>query len=208
MLSRKQLGQRCLAVMALLIALPGGLALAQTAGTAYVRVLLPPGAENATVTFGTQVTKEQTGRDRWFVTPTLEPGKKYYYEVSATWSADGKEVNRKQKVYVTPGQTAMIDFNKGDAETKKDDTKKDDTKKDDTKKDDTNKDDTKKDDTKKDDTKKDDTKKDDTKKQQTGEPVLSIRAFLFINSPDMTAAPAGRATPLWIRSQPYIQVQA
>jgi uncharacterized protein (TIGR03000 family) len=144
-----------------------GLAFAQPPqpGKAFVRVLLPPGADTATVSFGMQVTKEQTGRDRLFETPVLEPGKKYFYEVSAAWKTpDGKEMNRKQKVYVNPGATALVDFNKPDkgemktstetriprtetdtrstetksTETKTEDTKTEDTKKPDTKKRDTN----------------------------------------------------------------------
>jgi uncharacterized protein (TIGR03000 family) len=142
-----------------------GLAFAQPpkqSGKAFVRVLLPPGADNATVSFGMQVTKEQTGRDRLFETPALEPGKKYYYEVSAAWKTpDGKEMTRKQKVYVNPGATALVDFNKPDkgemkkstetrteTETKSTDTKTEDTKTEDTKKPDTKSTDTKKRDTK------------------------------------------------------------
>jgi uncharacterized protein (TIGR03000 family) len=136
-----------------------GLAFAQPplSGKAYVRVLLPPGADTATVSFGMQVTKEQTGRDRLFETPVLEPGKKYYYEVSATWKTpDGMEMARKQKVYVNPGATALVDFNKPDkGEMKKSTSSRTET--------DTRSTDTKTEDTKTEDTKKPDTKKRDTK---------------------------------------------
>jgi uncharacterized protein (TIGR03000 family) len=165
--------QRCgwtlLAGLVTFAGLPAGNALAQTPGTAFVRVLLPPGADNATVMFGAQVTKEQTGRDRWYVTPQLEPGKKFYYDVTVTWMADNKEMKQTRKVYVNPGKTAEVDF------TKEDGAKKDDPAKDDTKKNDAIRDDNK--------------KTDDQKKQQTFVSNLTALACCFSGS---------SINPLWV----------
>jgi uncharacterized protein (TIGR03000 family) len=118
MLQLKRSGLLALALT--LAALPLGLAIAQSPEVAYIRVLLPPDGDKATVAFGDKVTKEQTGRDRLYVTPPLPAGGKYYYDLVATWTgADGKEVKRTRRVDVTRGQTAVVDLSEPDKEPEK-----------------------------------------------------------------------------------------
>jgi uncharacterized protein (TIGR03000 family) len=74
---------------------------------AWVRVTVPN--ENARVWFNDQPT-QQTGMDRLYVSPPLQPGSPYYYTVKATWMADGREVNQERKVEVKPGQETTVNF--------------------------------------------------------------------------------------------------
>jgi uncharacterized protein (TIGR03000 family) len=75
--------------------------------TAAVEVRIPASAHlwfNGTET-------SQTGSQRLFTTPALEPGKTYTYEVRATWTAsDGQTVNRTQQVQVQANQPTRVDF--------------------------------------------------------------------------------------------------
>jgi uncharacterized protein (TIGR03000 family) len=53
----------------------------------------------------------QTGSQRYFATPPLEPGKTFTYEVEATWQdANGKQVRRTREVTVQANQPAMVNF--------------------------------------------------------------------------------------------------
>jgi uncharacterized protein (TIGR03000 family) len=52
----------------------------------------------------------QRGVNRHFVTPPLEEGKNYSYQVKATWNEDGKEVTRTRDLPVQAGQRKMVDF--------------------------------------------------------------------------------------------------
>jgi uncharacterized protein (TIGR03000 family) len=53
------------------------------------------------------------GTERTFVSPKLEPGQRFTYEIRARWvGQDGKEVEQTRRVPVTPGQTVTVDFNK------------------------------------------------------------------------------------------------
>jgi uncharacterized protein (TIGR03000 family) len=155
--------------------LAAGFVVAQTSQPAFVRVLLPPGADKATVMFGSHTTK-QTGLDRRFVTPPLVPGKKFSYEVSAKWTEKGQEVSRSQKAYVSAGQTTTVDFTEPE-EAKKDDTKKKDDDKDDTKK-------------------KDDSKKKDDTEIKTTAP--KSRTFLFTYAATFNKLPQGKTVKIWI----------
>jgi uncharacterized protein (TIGR03000 family) len=115
---------RCLAVTTL-AALPllAGLALAQAPNSATVRVVLPPEAANAAVLFDGQKTT-QSGTERWYFSPSLEPGRTFSYEVTAIWTVDSKEVKRTKKASVSAGKVTVVDFTKAD-EPKKDEPKKD-----------------------------------------------------------------------------------
>src|SRR5262249_47023032 len=42
--------------------------------------------------------------------PTLEPGKRYYYDVSARWMKDGKSVEETRKVSVVAGGRVEVNF--------------------------------------------------------------------------------------------------
>jgi uncharacterized protein (TIGR03000 family) len=75
-------------------------------GTCKVTVLVPADAE---LDFnGTQMS--QTGTERVFVTPPLEPGSNYRYTIRARWTEDGKPVEQTRKVGVKPGGEVRVDF--------------------------------------------------------------------------------------------------
>ena len=52
----------------------------------------------------------QTGTDRSFRSPELEPGQDYVYEVHARWAADGKPVDDTRKVSVHAGDHVVVNF--------------------------------------------------------------------------------------------------
>jgi uncharacterized protein (TIGR03000 family) len=74
---------------------------------ANIRVIVPSG--NARVFFDDSKT-EQTGMERLFASPPLEPNKEYTYTVRAEWTENGKEMNKAQDVKVKAGRTSMVDF--------------------------------------------------------------------------------------------------
>jgi uncharacterized protein (TIGR03000 family) len=80
---------------------------AATADRTTVRVELPD--PDAKVLFDDTLTT-QTGTDRVFTTPPLDPSKSYTYTVRATWMEDGKEVTKTKDVRIQAGQPTMIDF--------------------------------------------------------------------------------------------------
>jgi uncharacterized protein (TIGR03000 family) len=65
--------------------------------------------ENATIWFDGDKTN-QTGTFREFITPALEPGEKYTYEIKAQWAENGKEVVRTRKVDIYAGDRMMVNF--------------------------------------------------------------------------------------------------
>jgi uncharacterized protein (TIGR03000 family) len=76
------------------------------AGTAQVNVLLPADAE---ITIeGKKMSS--TGSSRLFVTPTLEPGKTYTYDLHAMWMENGKEVIKDRKVSFKPDELVTVDL--------------------------------------------------------------------------------------------------
>jgi uncharacterized protein (TIGR03000 family) len=52
----------------------------------------------------------QTGPQRTFRSPPLEPGQNYNYEVKASWMQDGQQVERTQTVRVRAGERALVNF--------------------------------------------------------------------------------------------------
>jgi len=75
--------------------------------TALIEVRVPAGAE---VLFDGSTTK-QTGTFRSFVSPPLESGRDYSYEVQAKWTDEnGKAVDQKRTIRVNPGQRTTVDF--------------------------------------------------------------------------------------------------
>ncbi len=73
---------------------------------AYIRVRVPADAE---VFFDGQRV-QQSGTDRLFVSPQLERGYKYTYEVKARWTQNGQQVERTRTVSVRPGEETTVDF--------------------------------------------------------------------------------------------------
>jgi uncharacterized protein (TIGR03000 family) len=51
-----------------------------------------------------------TAPEQRFVTPQLEAGKSYFYEIQATVARDGKDVSVTRKVTVRAGEEARVDF--------------------------------------------------------------------------------------------------
>jgi uncharacterized protein (TIGR03000 family) len=54
----------------------------------------------------------QRGTQRLFISPPLEPGKTFTYELSAKFLEGGKEVTRLQKQEVRAGERVTVDFTK------------------------------------------------------------------------------------------------
>ena len=78
-----------------------------TATRATVHVVVPD--PNAKVYFDDTLTT-QTGLERVFTTPSLDPAKSYTYTVRATWMENGNEVSRTRDVRIQAGQPTMVDF--------------------------------------------------------------------------------------------------
>jgi uncharacterized protein (TIGR03000 family) len=53
---------------------------------------------------------EQTGSDRLYISPPIDPGKNYSYTIKATWMENGKEVTKEQNLPVRANQQAMASF--------------------------------------------------------------------------------------------------
>ena len=81
--------------------------------TASIRVRLPA---DARLTFQGVVTAP-TGGDRRFVTPPLEVGRNYYYDVEATWNEGGRPVRESRQVQVRAGDRLDLDLLKPAPET-------------------------------------------------------------------------------------------
>jgi uncharacterized protein (TIGR03000 family) len=52
----------------------------------------------------------QTGEERRFHSPPLQPGRTYQYTLEATWTEDGKPVRRTRQADVRAGQETVVDF--------------------------------------------------------------------------------------------------
>jgi uncharacterized protein (TIGR03000 family) len=79
----------------------------QISDQASVHVVLPD--PSARVYFDDQATRE-TGADRLFKTPPLDPGRNYVYTVRATWVENGREVRRTRDVRVQARRETTVDF--------------------------------------------------------------------------------------------------
>ena len=75
--------------------------------SARVRVLLPN--PDARVWFDGVLT-QQTGTDRLYNTPPLDPGATNNYRVRASWIQSGQEMTQERILAVTPGAQAVVDF--------------------------------------------------------------------------------------------------
>jgi uncharacterized protein (TIGR03000 family) len=79
----------------------------QIANQATIRVQLADA--KARVSFE-DATTEQTGRDRVFASPPLDPTKSYTYKVRVTWMEDGHEMTKTKEIKVQAGREALVDF--------------------------------------------------------------------------------------------------
>jgi uncharacterized protein (TIGR03000 family) len=73
---------------------------------AHIRVLVPAGAK---ISFN-GVETQQTGTERVFTTPELEPGRSYKYEVRAQWEAAGKEQSQTREVAFHAGDGVTVNL--------------------------------------------------------------------------------------------------
>lgn len=53
---------------------------------------------------------QQTGSERTFVSPPLDPGSKYSYSLRASWQENGKTQTENRKISVNAGQQVSINF--------------------------------------------------------------------------------------------------
>jgi uncharacterized protein (TIGR03000 family) len=65
---------------------------------------------NATVRFGSEKTT-QTGAERRFISPALQPGRGYTYDVHVQWKEGDRTVDRNRTVDVRAGQQVTVDVN-------------------------------------------------------------------------------------------------
>jgi uncharacterized protein (TIGR03000 family) len=73
---------------------------------ALVNVIVPADAELRFEGVRTAL----AGVYRRFVTPPLEPGREYTYDLSATWRAGGREITRHRQIVVRSGGQVDVDF--------------------------------------------------------------------------------------------------
>ena len=52
----------------------------------------------------------QTGQQRQFVSPPLEPGRAYTYDVQVNWKQDGREVTRNRRITIHAGDVVNLTF--------------------------------------------------------------------------------------------------
>jgi len=76
---------------------------------AHIRVLVP---QNAEIWFDDNKTQQQ-GHERVFVSPPLEPGKTFHYNIRAEFNKDGQEQTVQRKVPVHAGDFFTVDLSQG-----------------------------------------------------------------------------------------------
>jgi uncharacterized protein (TIGR03000 family) len=81
---------------------------AQQAVSARLKVLVPA---DATVTVDGHATRS-TGAERQFVSPPLQPGRKFTYTLEATWKENGQLRRLTRRVTVEAGGGYVVDFRK------------------------------------------------------------------------------------------------
>jgi uncharacterized protein (TIGR03000 family) len=83
----------------------------QEKAPAEMTVVVPANAE----VFFDGAPTTQKGTERLFVSPALEPGKKFSYDVLARWKENGKAVERSRTVGVASGASVRVSFLDGPA---------------------------------------------------------------------------------------------
>jgi uncharacterized protein (TIGR03000 family) len=76
---------------------------------AWIQVLLP--TEDAVLIIGKSPT-EKKGKDRLFESPSISKDKEYSYQVTATWTVEGKEHKEVRVVHIKAGVKSVLDFTK------------------------------------------------------------------------------------------------
>jgi uncharacterized protein (TIGR03000 family) len=96
------------AALTLIALTPPAARTAGAAAPAQITVIVPADAE---VFFDGDATM-QKGAERVFVSPPLQAGKTFYYELNARWKEGDKPVDHKRRVDVTAGGVVRVDFTK------------------------------------------------------------------------------------------------
>lgn len=81
-------------------------------GSVHVSIRVPTDAE----IFVDGAATHMTGTLRRFVSPTLEAGKQYTYELTARWMENGREVVQTRRVNVAANENLSVDFTQPEAE--------------------------------------------------------------------------------------------
>jgi uncharacterized protein (TIGR03000 family) len=81
-------------------------------GSVHMAIRVPADAE----IFVDGAATRMTGTVRRFVSPTLEAGKQYTYELTARWTEGGREVVQTRRVNVAAGENLSVDFTQPEAE--------------------------------------------------------------------------------------------
>jgi uncharacterized protein (TIGR03000 family) len=76
---------------------------------ALISVIVPPEAE---IWFDNYKTK-QTGTERRFLTPSLDPNRNFFYEVHARWMENNRPVEKTEVVRFHAGEQPTVDFTVG-----------------------------------------------------------------------------------------------
>jgi uncharacterized protein (TIGR03000 family) len=63
------------------------------------------------------VATRMTGTVRSFVSPVLQAGKEYYYELTARWTENGRDVTQTRRINVAAGDNLSVDFTQPETET-------------------------------------------------------------------------------------------
>ena len=82
---------------------------AETSTPSTARIMVRVPSSNAEVWLDGQPTS-QSGMERTFMTPRLNSGSTYTYEVKARWMENGQPVEQTRTVRFQPGQTVNVDF--------------------------------------------------------------------------------------------------
>jgi uncharacterized protein (TIGR03000 family) len=77
--------------------------------TATINATVPA---DATISFDGSATL-QGGKQRKFVSPPLQPGQVYHYDVQVNWKQDGREVTRKRRITIHAGDVVNLSFPRG-----------------------------------------------------------------------------------------------
>jgi uncharacterized protein (TIGR03000 family) len=77
-----------------------------TDNSAHVRVIVPP---DANVWFNGMPT-QQCGVERAFVSPPLNPGQDYTYDIAAQWINNGQPVAERRTIHVHANEYAVLDL--------------------------------------------------------------------------------------------------
>lgn len=80
--------------------------LLQGQNVAHIKVEVPADAE---VWIEDQPT-QQTGTTRWFVTPKLDRGETFVYEIRARWTEQGQPVEQRQQITLQAGEQTNVVF--------------------------------------------------------------------------------------------------